>query len=242
MIIAFKKNDAAKSREYKSNMFHHIMGNAGSSTDVIPEERGSLVDTFPQAPWYSPKGPKASPKNIPLHPAQSVRGYSSSAHAIKYLIDTAVPGVSWSAENIYENACAVMDERDCRVSLWDCVRGVSIHGMRSEDADQEAEPGKVRFMRIKRKDVIAALTHGMPVACVIDPVRAGQSRTTGAGQAGGAVAACLLSSNGLLRVFCHDPVDLQFPVELLEDETAIDCFWCVKNTKVPVSKCVVEDN
>jgi hypothetical protein len=214
------------------------MGNAASA-DTVPEEYGALHDTFPLGPYGTIKPARQNPKSAPVleQGSQGVRGYSSSAHAIKYLLDTSLRQQGWSAENIYENACAILDEHECRVSLWDCVRGVQSNGVRSEDGEQEVEPNTVRFMRVHRKDVMAALSHGSPVACIVDPVKAMSKGS----RSYGALAAVLLSTGGKVRVFCHDPVDVQIPLgDIIEDETAIDCFWSVKPSKVPVSKCVVD--
>lgn len=216
------------------------MGNAGSTDGVVPDEHSALHDTFPQAGYVSFKSPRATPRSIAVPPAQTVRGFSGCAHALKLILDVSSKS-SWSAENIHEVACAVLDEHDCRTSLWDCVRGVGLHGVRSEDGEMLIEPGTLRFQRVKRQAVACALSHGLPVACIVDPTKMSKVQRL----AGGAVAACLLStSEGKLsiRVFFGEPVDAEIPLELLDDESVVSCFWCIKPSKFPVNRCMITED
>lgn len=216
------------------------MGNSGSSEGVVPQDYSALHDTFPGSGFISFKAPRASPKAIAVPLAQEVGGYTSCAHALKLILDLSSKS-SWSADNIHEVACAVLDENDCRTSLWDCVRGVGLHGVKSEDGDSQIEPGVLRFQRVKRQHVVTALGHGLPVACIIDPTK--MSKVNTRVTAGGAVAACLIgvsSQTMSIRVFSRQPVDAEIPIELLEDESIVSCFWCIKAHKVAVNRCMLE--
>ena len=208
---------------------------------MVPQDYSALHDTFPGSGFVTLKAPRASPKGIAVPAAQEVGGYTSCAHALKLILDLSSKG-SWSADNIHEVACAVLDENDCRTSLWDCVRGVSLHGVKSEDGASQIEPGVLRFQRVKRQHVTTALGHGLPVACIIDPTK--MSKVNTRVTAGGAVAACLIGLSGgqkvSIRVFSRHPVDAEIPAELLEDEGIASCFWCIKASKVAVNRCMLE--